>query len=200
MILNIIVYFLITWQLITIIIPPNGFDTFNEKNKDYYVKSKKSLQSFIFVGTLSPILLFLAFYYNLSLPNFGGNPITDPIDITAILGCGTCLFGVALRRLAFKLLDKHFTYNVSIQKEHKLIKSGPYKYIRHPSYTGMIFAYVGFAIYIKMTAVGVFQILAGMAIMLILRIRNEEAALLEHFKEDYKKYKSETFALIPFLY
>ncbi|KAF9420309.1 hypothetical protein BGZ76_004102 [Entomortierella beljakovae] len=46
------------------------------------------------------------------------------------------LAGVAFRKWAFITLDRFFTYQLTIRKDHKLVHTGPYKYLRHPSYTG----------------------------------------------------------------
>ena len=44
--------------------------------------------------------------------------------------------GTAIRVQCYRELGKHFTFSVTILKDHKLITSGPYSYVRHPSYTG----------------------------------------------------------------
>ncbi|KAF9084238.1 hypothetical protein BGX29_008581 [Mortierella sp. GBA35] len=47
-----------------------------------------------------------------------------------------CLLGYALRKWSFVTLDRFFTYQLTIRTGHKLVQSGPYTYLRHPSYTG----------------------------------------------------------------
>jgi protein-S-isoprenylcysteine O-methyltransferase len=58
---------------------------------------------------------------------------------------GAALFaaGLALRWYAIVYLGRFFTVNVAISKDHRLIDTGPYRFIRHPSYTGAIMAFVG---------------------------------------------------------
>src|SRR6266496_4203286 len=59
------------------------------------------------------------------------------------LGFILFLGGLALRWYSIGYLGRFFTIDVSISAEHKLIDSGPYRYIRHPSYTGALFVLVG---------------------------------------------------------
>ncbi|KAF9150825.1 hypothetical protein BG015_007348 [Linnemannia schmuckeri] len=49
-----------------------------------------------------------------------------------------CLLGYALRKWSFVTLDRFFTYQLAIRTGHKLVQTGPYSYLRHPSYTGAI--------------------------------------------------------------
>ena len=60
---------------------------------------------------------------------------------------GVVLFvaGLLLRWWAIIVLGRFFTVDVSIAEGHELIESGPYRFIRHPSYTGALLAFLGFA-------------------------------------------------------
>ncbi|KAJ3512454.1 hypothetical protein NLJ89_g3517 [Agrocybe chaxingu] len=60
-----------------------------------------------------------------------------------LLGVFLTLQGDLLRLWCFRELGKHFTFIFTIQKDHKLITSGPYAYLRHPSYLGAIFGFIG---------------------------------------------------------
>ncbi|KAG0280720.1 hypothetical protein BGZ95_008998 [Linnemannia exigua] len=57
-----------------------------------------------------------------------------------------CLLGYALRKWSFVTLDRFFTYQLTIRTGHKLVQSGPYMYLRHPSYTGAILNGISFNI------------------------------------------------------
>lgn len=61
---------------------------------------------------------------------------------------GLCmsLTGALIRYLCYRELGKYFTFELSIRKDHKLITSGPYAIVRHPSYTGAMLAGVGGAL------------------------------------------------------
>ncbi|HUI39390.1 MAG TPA: isoprenylcysteine carboxylmethyltransferase family protein, partial [Methanothrix sp.] len=104
--------------------------------------------------------------------------------------------GIALREWAIFVLGKHFTVRVQIREEAKLVTWGPYRYIRHPSYTGTLLSMVGIAI-----AVGTwFGMLFALALKLSAyryRINIEERALEKFFGSEWSDYKKRTWRLIP---
>ncbi|KAI0372375.1 ICMT-domain-containing protein [Pilatotrama ljubarskyi] len=60
-----------------------------------------------------------------------------------LLGLLALLSGAALRKWCYRTLGRHFTFQLSVLREHKLVTSGPYGFVRHPSYTGVIAAMGG---------------------------------------------------------
>lgn len=65
---------------------------------------------------------------------------TTPINLIGAMGM---FFGGLLRLWSFRTLGRHFRFEASIQDDHELITSGPYSYVRHPAYTGLIFSNIG---------------------------------------------------------
>ena len=61
----------------------------------------------------------------------------------SLLGAVLWTCGAALRLRTFRELGRFFRFEISIQENHKLIVTGPYAYVRHPAYTGMLMANVG---------------------------------------------------------
>ena len=61
-----------------------------------------------------------------------------------LLGLGLFLGGIILRWYSIWYLGRYFTVDVAIAKEHRVIDAGPYRFIRHPSYTGALVAFLGF--------------------------------------------------------
>ncbi|KAI0271638.1 hypothetical protein BC834DRAFT_860526 [Gloeopeniophorella convolvens] len=53
-----------------------------------------------------------------------------------VIGMLLCAIGIAIRKLCFLELGRHFTFEVAILDDHKLVTTGPYSIVRHPSYTG----------------------------------------------------------------
>lgn len=107
--------------------------------------------------------------------------------------------GLTLRFYAANYLGKFFTTRVSIQTAHQLIRTGPYRYIRHPSYCGLMLAFAGASIAMgDMLAMAVLLIPLGY--VLHKRIEVEEHWLHEHFGREYALYCGETKKLVPSLY
>ena len=94
------------------------------------------------------------------------------------------LGGLILRWYSIGYLGRYFTVDVSISAEHKVVDSGPYRYIRHPTYTGALLTFLGL----------------GFCFGFLWRIRIEESALTDALGEDYRAYAQRTKRLIPFVY
>ncbi|HEX8990507.1 MAG TPA: isoprenylcysteine carboxylmethyltransferase family protein [Anaerolineales bacterium] len=104
--------------------------------------------------------------------------------------------GAALREWAIAVLGRFFSRTVSIEQGHRLITSGPFRWIRHPAYTGMLFTdssvILGLGTWVG--ALLMFILLLGAALY---RIRVEERALLETFGDEYRAYMRRTALLFP---
>lgn len=61
----------------------------------------------------------------------------------SIIGCACVVMAGFVRLSCYRALGRHFTFELSILKEHKLITTGPYSVVRHPAYTGSILALFG---------------------------------------------------------
>ena len=85
---------------------------------------------------------------------------------------------------------------VQLEAGHKIITDGPYRWIRHPSYTGMILIYLGIALAIG-TWLGVFITLGLMLGASMYRISIEEKVLIEAFGTAYQDYMKSTWRLFP---
>jgi protein-S-isoprenylcysteine O-methyltransferase Ste14 len=104
--------------------------------------------------------------------------------------------GLAVRWTAIITLGRFFTPSVTVLKNHRLIHAGLYRHVRHPSYTGLLVAFLGVAVsygnWLSFPAV-VVPFLAA----LLYRIRVEESALLKALGTDYIEYRKTTRCLIP---
>ena len=104
--------------------------------------------------------------------------------------------GMALRLWAVLTLGRHFRTAVRILDDHKLVTSGPYRVLRHPSYTGGLLTLSGIGL-----AMGNWLSLAGIFgcvfVAYGLRILIEETALRARFGEEFKAYRKRTWAFIP---
>jgi protein-S-isoprenylcysteine O-methyltransferase len=109
------------------------------------------------------------------------------------------LGGLILRWYSIGYLGRYFTVDVSISAEHKLIDSGPYRYIRHPTYTGALLAFLGLGFCFGNWLSILFMTVPIIAAFLW-RIRIEEHALNDALGEEYRAYTQRTKRLIPFVY
>jgi protein-S-isoprenylcysteine O-methyltransferase len=106
------------------------------------------------------------------------------------------LAGLALRWWAILSLGKFFTVDVAIATDHQLVVRGPYHWMRHPSYTGMMLAFVALAVTFQ-NGLSVVAVLIPISVALAYRIRIEESALISAFGDEYRRYSQTTKRLIP---
>jgi protein-S-isoprenylcysteine O-methyltransferase len=115
-----------------------------------------------------------------------------------LAGAGIVLIwtGIALRLWAVRTLGRFFRVTVTVQDDHRLVDTGPYRRLRNPSYTGALITMAGVGL-----AIGNWLSLAAMALIPILgfgwRIRVEEASLAARFGTDYEAYRRRRWGLIP---
>jgi len=109
------------------------------------------------------------------------------------------LVGIALRWYSAAVLGKYFTFDVAIQSGQVLVEMGPYRYIRHPSYSGALLTLLGFGLALGNWA-GLAAALSCMGFAYTYRIPIEEAALASALGEAYKQYMKRTRRLVPFLF
>lgn len=109
------------------------------------------------------------------------------------------LLGMLLRWWAIRVLAEHFTVDVAIAPDHRLIRSGPYRFVRHPAYTGLCATLIGF-----LCALGSWAAPLIVAVPLWRALRRriaiEEAALAAAFPVDYPAYAKTTRRLLPGLW
>ncbi len=113
-----------------------------------------------------------------------------------VLGIALMVAGIAIRQWAVAALGRFFTVDVRVHSDHAVVESGPYRWVRHPSYTGLIVALLGIGF-----ALGNWAALALLALLptagLIVRIRVEEKALLDGLGEPYRRFAASRARLIP---
>jgi protein-S-isoprenylcysteine O-methyltransferase len=104
--------------------------------------------------------------------------------------------GVALRGWAIVVLGRFFTVDVAIHEGHELVQRGPYRVLRHPSYTGALLVFFGFGVLFDSWPALAVATLPVVAIILR-RIQVEERALAEHFGEAWRAHCARTWRLVP---
>lgn len=114
-------------------------------------------------------------------------------------GLGLIGLGIILRfwtRLAIKGM---YTGHVEIQEGHVLVQNGPYRFIRHPGYTGFLLMSLGVSVAYS-SLVGLLAILVLMLPGLAYRMKVEEKLLSQHFGDEYLKYTENTKKMIPLIW
>ena len=109
------------------------------------------------------------------------------------------LAGIILRGWAFKTLGKYFTFTVMVSADQPVISAGPYRLLRHPSYTGLLLGCAGVGL-----ASANWVALAGLTLLplalLLWRIQVEENALLATLGEPYRRYAAQHKRLVPLVW
>lgn len=124
-----------------------------------------------------------------------------PFDIAfwQIIGLILLFTGLSIRWVAINTLKKYFTANLTIQEGHKLITTGIYSHIRHPSYLGGLLCFAGFGVALG-NYISLFFIFFVNLIVILARINYEEKILTGEFGSEFEEYKKRTKKLLPFLY
>ncbi len=120
-------------------------------------------------------------------------------DTVFYLGLALMVGGLLFRAYAIRQLGRYFVPEVTIQPGQRVMDQGLYHYLRHPSYTGTFITIIGYGL-----ALGNWLSLAVMllapGLVYGVRMRLEEAALVEAFGEEYRAYMRRTKRLIPFVF
>jgi protein-S-isoprenylcysteine O-methyltransferase Ste14 len=125
--------------------------------------------------------------------------ITSAPDIFFWLGIVLMGAGIVLRLYAMKVLGRSFTTSVAVAPEQTVIEAGPYRLIRHPSYTGILITLLGLGLSLTNNWLSLLVIMGCALIGFSYRIRVEEHVLKAHLGQRYQEYMRRTKRLIPFV-
>ena len=114
--------------------------------------------------------------------------------VLSIVGVVLCVAGMAFLVWARQHLGRNWSQTVSTKKGHELVTSGPYRYVRHPMYTGGLIACIGSAI----AAGGAWIfLLVVLGAIFLWRVGAEDKLMEQQFPNEYPDYEKRTKALIP---
>jgi protein-S-isoprenylcysteine O-methyltransferase Ste14 len=126
----------------------------------------------------------------LSLPVLPHRPLTYAVGLTLVM------LGLAFTVWARLHLGRNWSGTVTLKEGHELIRSGPYAYVRHPIYTGLLVALLGSAV-----ACGELRAMIGLSVVagaFTRKLRIEERFMREIFPGQYPRYCAQVPALVPF--
>jgi protein-S-isoprenylcysteine O-methyltransferase len=119
--------------------------------------------------------------------------VWDAVTTAALF---TMLAGLGLRVWAVLTLGRYFTWFISLREDHKVIRNGPFRFIRHPAYCGAWILFVSTLLFLHAWY--------GAALSFVVqffayarRIRYEEALMIDRLGEDYRSYRREVKAMVP---
>ncbi len=149
------------------------------------------------VWRILALLVLIAMFWSIrAIPAFYRQlyPATEALKWT---GVAVCAAGVGFAIWARRTLGTNWSGSPTIKEGHELVEAGPYRYVRHPIYTGILVAVLGTGI-----ASGQARhllILAVVSALLWVELKVEESLMLRQFPQSYPDYRRRTKALIPFL-
>ena len=114
-------------------------------------------------------------------------------------GCALMAIGAPLRWWSVRTLSRLFTIRIAIREGHRLVRNGPYRLLRHPSYTGALLTFSGFGLALG-DGLALIAIVAPVTLAFLHRIRIEERILSQAFPDEYPAYARATKRLLPLLW
>jgi protein-S-isoprenylcysteine O-methyltransferase Ste14 len=147
---------------------------------------------------IAMILLFYAMLVFLPFSDRHGIGVwaeTAPVRWGGVALCG---IGYALVFLSGLALGKQYSQEVTIQPGHRLIVTGVFGRIRNPRYLGVILGAIGLSCLFR-SWIGLF-VSAGVILILLLRIRDEEALMHKEFGQEWEEYCRRSWRLVPYVY
>ncbi len=130
---------------------------------------------------------------------FVPSAVIQPEAAIFAVGMVVLVGGLLLRGWSIMTLGSYFTGRVIVSADQPVITAGPYRVLRHPSYTGMLLACLGIGLasanWVSLTA----MVLLPLAVLLW-RIRAEETALAASVGDRYRAYAAQHKRLVPFVW
>jgi len=160
------------------------------ESKQHDSTDRKSVLYILITGLLSQVVPVIEWAY------FGAGATGEYSVAFIAIGTIMVVAGLALRVWSIRTLGKFFTATVRLVNGHRLIRSGPYNIVRHPSYTGAYVSLIGSSVLLQ-APIGFILGSILMALAYYVRLQAEEAMLKEAFGQEYRDYQASTPALIP---
>ncbi|WP_426517594.1 methyltransferase family protein [Diaminobutyricibacter sp. McL0618] len=116
-----------------------------------------------------------------------------------VVGCAAMIFGIAFRGWSVIVLGRYFTVDVRVREHQEVVDRGPYRLLRHPSYTGLLCTCLGIGLALG-NWVALLVAIVPTTLAIVFRIRVEERALLAGIGEPYREFCATRSRLIPHIW
>jgi protein-S-isoprenylcysteine O-methyltransferase Ste14 len=147
----------------------------------------------------SILFIFITIFVSIVLANyFASANIAMLPSWVFYVGIVLMILGIILRQWSMAVLGRFFSGTVGTQEGQFVVEKGPYRLIRHPSYTGGLLIFIGLGLAYQSWG-AVLSLILLFSLAYGYRIHIEEKALISEFGEEYTEYKKRTKRLIPYL-
>jgi protein-S-isoprenylcysteine O-methyltransferase Ste14 len=147
----------------------------------------------------STALIILTVWISLGIAlAFGYGGVGRLPDWVFYLGIFLMLLGIVVRQWAIAVLGRFFSLNVRVVDDHLVVDKGPYRLVRHPSYTGVLITFIGLSLAVQSFG-ALLVLLVVFAISFGYRMHVEEKTLLTELGDNYVNYMKRTKRIIPYL-
>lgn len=145
------------------------------------------------------VLIFRSFHHGAFAVRIA--PLARPLPLHAGIagqwvGVGLCVAGFGFAFWARGHLGRNWGMPMSLRQGHELVTSGPYAYVRHPIYTGLMLAMIGSALTLGVISLAIFALCFA---YFVFSARTEERMMLAQFPDAYPPYRRRTRMLIPYV-
>jgi protein-S-isoprenylcysteine O-methyltransferase Ste14 len=163
------------------------------------LNAKRTKERWSTAAGLGYLLANVIFWYLLADSDFLGDTLlVHHGPLPSLLAEVVCFVGTVVTVWARVVLGRNWSGSITFKEDHELIERGPYQFVRHPIYTGLLLMALGTAL-VRGTP-DAFLGLLFFIVIHVWKLRSEEALLTRHFPDSYPGYRARTKALIPFVY
>lgn len=166
------------------------------------LKTRRTVRQESFVSRYGVLLLeilgFVLLFSDVGEIGVLGRRIVERTDALTVSGIALTWIGIGTALWARYHLGQYWSARITLKEDHRLIRTGPYAYLRHPIYSGLDLAAIGSALAIDRwrCVVGVVLIILGYAI----KAKREESMLAAQFGDDFEEHCEHAGFLIPRLW
>jgi protein-S-isoprenylcysteine O-methyltransferase Ste14 len=168
------------------------------------LRTKRTVERQLLSQTVPYTVLVAVGIWLVLVPAFGffipvlGERVRPASDVVDVIGIAISAVGVGFAIWARMVIGRNWSGVITLKEDHNLVTTGPYAFVRHPIYTGIVVAMAGSAL-VSGTAgapLGFVSFTAGF----VLKLRIEEKLMREHFGDAHAAWCAQTKKLIPFVW